>query len=64
METNLDRLYTVAEVSKYLRLSKSQVYYMIARKELPHLRLSERRVVVRETDLKKWLDKQVNGSPA
>lgn len=55
-QTNLDRLFTVTEVARYLRLSKSQVYLMIAQRKLPYIRLSERRIVVRETDLKKWVE--------
>ena len=52
----LDRLYTVREVAEYLRISKSQAYYLVARKEIPSIKVSERRVVIREADLKKWLE--------
>ena len=55
-QTNLDRLFTVTEVAKYLRLSKSQVYLMIAQRKLPYIRLSERRIAIKETDLKKWVE--------
>ncbi len=51
-----DKLYKVSEVAVYLRLSRSQVYAMIARRELPHVRLSKRRIIVREKDLKIWME--------
>lgn len=59
METNLEPLYTIPEVAKYLRLSKSQVYSMIQKKEIPHIRLGERQIVVRKSDLAKWIDSQM-----
>ena len=51
-----DRMLTVSEVAKYLRLSKSQVYLMVQKKKLPYIRLSERRIVVRKKDLEQWID--------
>jgi len=60
MESSLEPLFTIPEVARYLRLSKSQVYSMILRKEIPHVRLGERRVVVRKCDLEKWVDSQVS----
>jgi excisionase family DNA binding protein len=56
---NLDRLYTVPEVAKYLRISKSQAYILIQKKKLPYIRVSERRIVVRECDLKKWIEQRI-----
>ena len=53
-----DQFYTVSEVANILRLSKSQVYLMIQKKKLPYIRLSERRIVVRESDLERWIERQ------
>ncbi len=55
----LDRdLLTVREASNYLTLSRSMVYLMVQRKEIPHIRLSERRIVIRLADLTTWLEKK------
>jgi excisionase family DNA binding protein len=58
METQLEAIYTVPEVASYLKMSKSKVYYLIQRRELPHIKIG-RNVRVRRTDLKKWLDEQI-----
>jgi len=58
MEIFQDRMLTVLEASRYLRLSRSQVYLMIQKKLIPHIRLSERRIVIRQSDLIAWLDRQ------
>jgi excisionase family DNA binding protein len=63
-ENHLERLLTVAEVAEYLRLSKAQVYAMIARKEIPAIRISERRIVVSENDLVRWVQKQKSNDPS
>ena len=36
-----DPIMTVPQVAKYLQISKSKIYYLISRRELPHLRLGE-----------------------
>ena len=64
MDTQLPRLLTVNEVARYLRLSKSQVYTLIQRNDLPHFRVSERRIVIAETDLKAWVQKQKSLAPS
>jgi excisionase family DNA binding protein len=58
MDTTLDRLLTVPEAAKFLRISKSQLYLLIEQKKIPHIRLTERRVVIRESDLKLWIEKR------
>ena len=63
MNEQLERLLTISEVAAYLRLSKAQVYAMVARKEIPCIRISERRIVVAETDLIKWLRKLRSQEP-
>ena len=64
MDAQLPRLFTVNEVARYLRLSKSQVYTLIQRNEIPHFRVSERRIVVAESDLKAWIQKQKAMAPS
>jgi excisionase family DNA binding protein len=57
METT-DQILTIPEVAQYLKISKSKIYYMVSKKQIPHIRLG-RNVRVRETDLMRFLDKQV-----
>ena len=57
METK-DQILTVPEVARYLKISKSKIYYMVSKKQIPHIRIG-RNVRVRETDLMRFLDKQV-----
>jgi excisionase family DNA binding protein len=47
---------TVPEAARYLRVSKTQLYAMIQRKEFPHTRVTEKRVIIRMKDLKAWLE--------
>ena len=53
-----DRVFTIPEVAAYLKISKSKIYYLVSRKEIPHLKLG-RNVRIRESDLQKWLDHQI-----
>jgi excisionase family DNA binding protein len=50
-----DRILTIPEVATYLKISKSKIYYLVQRKEIPHVRIG-RNVRIRESDLVKWLD--------
>ncbi len=52
----MEPILTVPEVAKYLKISKAKLYYLIQRKEIPHIRIG-RNVRIRESDLAKWLDK-------
>jgi excisionase family DNA binding protein len=58
MDTTLEKLYTIPEVARILRLSKAQVYMLIQHRRIPHVKVSERRVVVKESDLKRYIDRQ------
>jgi excisionase family DNA binding protein len=53
-----DKILTIPEVADYLKLSKAKVYMMVQRGEIPYIRL-ERNVRIRESDLMKWLEKQI-----
>ena len=50
-------LLTVAETAKLLRLSRSQVYVLAAKKQIPHIRVGKR-IVIPKTALESWLTKQ------
>jgi len=52
----MDQMLTVPEAAKYLRMSRAQVYFLIQQRKIPHIRLSERRVVIRVSDLEKWVE--------
>ena len=34
-----DKVFTIPEVAAYLKISKSKIYYLVSRKEIPHLKL-------------------------
>ncbi len=59
----MEEILTIPEVARYLKLSKSKVYYLVQIGEIPHLKIG-RNVRVRETDLKKWLDEYLMQSPS
>ena len=56
METiKRDEILTVPEMADYLKMSQSNIYYLIARNELPHIKIG-RNVRVRLSDLLRWLE--------
>ena len=60
MNHQLDPIMTVGEMAEYLKISRSKAYAMVARKEIPHIRIGKN-VRIRVTDLVKWLDTQIEG---
>jgi len=52
----MNDMLTVRETAAYLRLSQAQVYVLIKRKQIPHIRLGQKRVVIRRIELEKWLE--------
>ena len=54
----MDKILTVAEVAAYLQLNRSTVYYMIQRKQIPHLKIGKS-VRIRESDLLKWIEEKM-----
>jgi excisionase family DNA binding protein len=54
----MNEILTVSETAAYLRLSKAQVYILIGQKKIPHIRLGQKRVVVRRDHLEEWLKTQ------
>ena len=51
----METIYTVPEVAEYLKMSKSKVYYLIQRREIPYIKIG-RNVRIRQEDLVKWLE--------
>jgi excisionase family DNA binding protein len=58
MDAMMDKILTVPEVATYLQMSRSKVYYLIQRKELPHIKIG-RNVRIRQSDLEQWLNSKV-----
>jgi excisionase family DNA binding protein len=56
--SELPQLLIISEVASYLRMSKSQGYTLLAKKRLPCIRLSKRRVVVSQQDLIAYISRQ------
>jgi nitrogen PTS system EIIA component len=52
----VDQILTIPEVAKYLKISKSKIYYLVQRKEIPHVKIG-RNVRIKESELVMWLDK-------
>jgi excisionase family DNA binding protein len=55
-----ESIYTIPEVAKYLKLSKSKVYYLVQRGHIPHVRIGKN-VRIREQQLQEWLEKNSSG---
>ena len=58
-----DKVFTIPEAAAYLKISKSKIYCLVARKEIPHLKVG-RNVRIWESDLQNWLELQVEKVPA
>lgn len=54
-----DQILTIPEVAKYLKMSRSKVYSLVARRTIPSLRMG-RNVRIRATDLKKWIESNLS----
>jgi excisionase family DNA binding protein len=57
-----NKVFTIPEVAAYLKISKSKIYYLVAQKQIPHLKLG-RNVRIRESDLQEWLELQAEKLP-
>ncbi len=51
----MEALLTVNEISKMLKISKAKIYYLIQRKQIPHIKIG-RNVRVFESQLRQWLE--------
>ena len=54
-----DQIFTIPEVAAYLKISKSKIYSLVSREEIPHLKIG-RNVRIRRKDLQAWIEKQTN----
>lgn len=54
----MEPILTIPEVARYLKMSKSKVYYLIQNREIPHIKI-QRNVRVRLSDLEAWLRKHL-----
>ena len=50
----MQRLMTISEVSEYTQISKSKLYLMVRRGEIPHIKIGKN-VRVLESDLEEWI---------
>ena len=55
----LGPILTVPETAEYLKLSKSKVYYLVQRNQIPHLKIGKN-VRIRREDLLAWLEKKAH----
>jgi excisionase family DNA binding protein len=53
----MEGIMTIPEVAEYLKLSKSKVYDLAKRGQLPTIKIGKN-VRVRESDLIQWIEKQ------
>jgi excisionase family DNA binding protein len=54
-----DPILTIPEVARYLKISKSKLYSLVSREEIPHLKIG-RNVRIRRKDLQAWMEKQTS----
>ncbi|MBK8903131.1 MAG: helix-turn-helix domain-containing protein [Anaerolineaceae bacterium] len=55
---HLEPILTVSETAAYLKLSKSKVYLMVQKNQIPHLKMGKS-VRIRERDLLAWIEEQI-----
>ena len=53
----MDEIWTVPEVAEYLKMSKSKLYNLIQRDEIPHIKIGKN-IRIQETDQMEWLEDQ------
>jgi excisionase family DNA binding protein len=58
VEVNMEKLLTATEAAELLGLTRSALYMAIQRREMPVLRLGQRRIRFRASDLEKILQAQ------
>ena len=53
----MDKIWTVPEVAAYLKMSKSKLYNLIQRDDIPHIKIGKN-IRILESDLMEWLEDQ------
>ena len=56
--TPVQEVLKVVEAAKYMKVSKTLLYELIQKKQIPFTRVSERRIVIRKRDLDEWMEKR------
>ncbi len=54
-----DTIYTIPEVARYLKMSRSKVYTLVTQKKIPFIRIGKN-VRIRQSDLETWLKERTN----
>ena len=57
-----EKYYTVPQVAEMICLSRSTAYRLVARGEIPSVRVSQRRIIIPETLLTKYLALRIYGN--
>ena len=52
-----DEILTVPEVAQFLKMSNAKIYYLVAKRKIPHIKV-DRNVRIRLSELEKWLENQ------
>lgn len=55
----MDQVYTVPEVAEYLKISKSKLYTMVRKNQIPYIRIGKNVRIV-EKELVEWLEERRN----
>ena len=58
------RLLRIRETAEILRISQAQCYNLINQGKLPAIRISERRLVVDQKDLERYIERQRINEPS
>ncbi len=53
----MDEIMTIPEVARYLKISKSKLYWLVQTQQIPHIKIG-RNVRVRQSDLERWIEAQ------
>ena len=50
-----DEILTVPEVAQFLKMSNAKIYYLVAKRKIPQIKV-DRNVRIRLSELEKWLE--------
>ncbi len=64
MNGEIPKLLKIGEVADVLRISRAKVYNLIIQGKLPAIRVSERRLVIAEDDLGRYIERQRANHPS
>lgn len=56
----MEKLLKVKDAADFLGLSKSTLYNLIKSRKIPFIRLTQKRVALKESELKLWLERREN----